>query len=141
VEKHGSSLPARVLRHDPHYGLTILHFSGGEMKVPGVALAEGTAVAVRIEERDVAIALSRPMDVSVTNRLPGRIVDVLALDKPFVRVAIDLGGAVIAALVTAESVDRLGLEPGLNVWAMIKTVAIGRDAVAEAPTPRPWPAR
>ena len=54
-----------------------------------------------------------------------------------------LGGATIAALVTGESIDRLGIEVGLAVWAMIKSVAIGPEAVtdAEAPEPRPWPPR
>lgn len=115
------------------------------MKVPQVAQAPGSAVTVTIVERDVAIALTRPMDVSVTNRLPGRIVTVEPLERPYVRVRIDLGGAEIAALVTAESVDRLGLEPGLAVWALIKSVAIGPEAVTDAggaaPEPRPWPPR
>jgi molybdate transport system ATP-binding protein len=144
VEKHSTALPARVVRHDAYYGLSLLQFSGGEMKVPHVAQVPGSAVTVTIEERDVAIALTRPMDVSVTNRLPGRIVTVEPLERPYVRVTIDLGGAEIAALVTAESVDRLGLEPGLSVWAMIKSVAIGPEAVTDAggaPEPRPWPPR
>jgi molybdate transport system ATP-binding protein len=145
VEKHSTALPARVVRHDAYYGLSLLQFSGGEMKVPQVAQAPGSAVTVTIVERDVAIALTRPMDVSVTNRLPGRIVTVEPLERPYVRVRIDLGGAEIAALVTAESVDRLGLEPGLAVWALIKSVAIGPEAVTDAggaaPEPRPWPPR
>lgn len=143
MEKHSTALPARVVRHDAYYGLSLLQFSGGEMKVPQVGQAPGTAVTVTIEERDVAIALTRPMDVSVINRLPGRVVEVTPLGKPYVRVAIDLGGATIAALVTAESIDRLGIEVGLAVWAMIKSVAIGPEAVtdAEAPEPRPWPPR
>lgn len=143
MEKHRVGLPARVIRHDGYYGLSLLQFSGGEMKVPQVGQAPGSAVTVMIEERDVAIALTRPMDVSVTNRLPGRIVAVTALEKPYVRVRIDVGGAEIAALVTAESVDRLGLEVDLAVWALIKSVAIGPEAVSDAglPEPRPWPPR
>lgn len=140
MEKYSSALMARVLRHDAVYGLSVLHFSGGEMKVPQVAQPLGTAVRVTIEDRDVAIALTRPMDVSVTNRLPGRVTAIAPLQKPYVRVSIDLGGADIAALVTAESVDRLGLEPGLSVWALVKSVAIGPEAVSTAaPEPRPWP--
>lgn len=139
MEKHKTGLPARVLRHDAYYGLSLLQFAGGEMKVPQVGQAPGSAVTVTIEERDVAIALTRPMDVSVTNRLPGRIVAVTVLDRPYVRVMIDVGGAEIAALVTAESVDRLGLEVGLAVWALVKSVAIDPTAVSDAPEPRPWP--
>jgi molybdate transport system ATP-binding protein len=141
MEKCSAAIPARVLRHDTHYGLTVLQFSGGEMKIPGIDEALGTGVSVAIEERDVAIALSRPMDVSITNRLPGSILAIEPLDRPYVRVRIDLGGVVIASLVTSESVDRLGLEVGLGVWAMIKSVAIGREAVRpeDLPPLRPWP--
>jgi len=53
---------------------------------------------------------------------------------------LNLGATQLDALVTTESVERLGLEPGLRAWAMIKTVAIGKDAVeADLPQPRRWP--
>jgi molybdate transport system ATP-binding protein len=90
----------------------------------------------------VSIALSRPMDVSIQNRLPGTIVAVEPLSLPYVRVTFDLGSVTLFALVTLESVERLALEPGLRAWAMIKAVAIGPDAVRRAPAPKPrcWPA-
>jgi molybdate transport system ATP-binding protein len=60
---------------------------------------------------------------------------------PYVRVALNLGTTELDALVTTESVERLGLEIGLRAWAMIKTVAIGKDAVEAValPEPRRWP--
>ena len=76
------------------------------------------------------------------HRLPnGVTVAVEPLALPYVRVAFDLGTMRLDALVTTESVERLGLELGLRAWAMIKTVAIGKDAVqaADIPTPRRWP--
>jgi len=99
-----------------------------------------TRVKVTIFARDVSIALSRPMDVSITNRLPGTILAVEPQTLPYVRVVFNLGVTQLDALVTTESVERLGLEPGLRAWAMIKTVAIGKDAVeADLPQPRRWP--
>jgi molybdate transport system ATP-binding protein len=85
----------------------------------------------------VSIALSRPMDVSITNRLPGTIVAIEPLALPYVRVTLTL----LDALVTTESVERLGLELGLRAWAMLKSVAIGKDAVEaqRLPQPRRWP--
>jgi molybdate transport system ATP-binding protein len=89
----------------------------------------------------VSIALSRPMDVSITNRLPGTIVAIEPLALPYVRVTLNLGATLLDALVTTESVERLGLELGLRAWAMIKSVAIGKDAVEaqRLPQPRRWP--
>jgi len=135
-------VPARVLRHDPQYGMSTLFFADGELRVPMVEAAIDAGVSVTIEARDVSIALSRPMDVSITNRLPGRIEEILPLDPPYVRVTLDLGATRLHALVTLESVERLALETGLSAWAMIKSVAIGPGAVrpSDLPRPRRWPA-
>ncbi|ODS01396.1 molybdenum ABC transporter ATP-binding protein [Methyloceanibacter methanicus] len=135
-----TTLVARVLRHDTRYGLSTLFFGDGELRVPLVDAPAGSGVRVTICARDVSIALSRPMDVSITNRLPGTIVALEPLALPFVRIGFNLGSTVLDVLVTSESVERLGLEPHLNAWAMIKTVAIGKDAVEphDLPRPRTW---
>jgi molybdate transport system ATP-binding protein len=134
-----TTLQARVLRHHPKVGLTTLFLGGFELRVPKVDAEPDTGVAIAIDASDVSIALSRPMDVSITNRIPGTIVEVEYLDAPYARVTFDLGGCSLHALVTWESVERLALEPGLKAWAMIKTVAIAQtDISAEAlPAPRP----
>ena len=135
-------LDARVVRHDPGYGLSTLFFQDGELRVPLIAAPIDSGVRVTIHARDVSIALSRPMDVSITNRLPGNIAIIEPLALPYVRVVFDLGSTNLEALVTAESVERLGLEVGLRAWAMIKTVAIGKVAIKASaiPKPRRWPA-
>jgi molybdate transport system ATP-binding protein len=137
-----ATLPARVLRHDHAYGQSTLLFGDGELRAPLVDAAIGASVLVTIDARDVSVALSRPMDVSITNRLPGTIVAIEPLALPYMRVTFDLGSVELFALVMLESVERLALEPGLRAWAMIKAVAIGPDAVRRAPAlkPRRWPA-
>lgn len=134
-------LAARVLRHDPAYGLSTLYFGDGELRVPMVDAPVDSGVMVVIDARDVSIALSRPMDVSITNRFPGTIAEVERLALPYVRVTFELGAERLHALVTSESVERLALEVGLRAWAMIKTVAIADVAVQarSVPTPRRWP--
>jgi molybdate transport system ATP-binding protein len=136
-----SAFPARVLRHDPELGLSTLFFAGGELRVPLVDAAVGTAIEVEIDARDVSIALSRPMDVSILNRLPGKIIELDFLPPPFTRAGLSLGGARIDALITHESVERLALVEGLSAWAMIKTVAVSGRTLDpdEAPFPRHWP--
>lgn len=138
-----TKVSARVFRHDAHYALSTLQFSGGELRVPMVDAPVGAPLSVEIDARDVAVALSRPMDVSITNRLPGTIIEVERLAAPYARIRFDLGGALVDALVTWESVDRLALQAGLDAWAMIKTVAIDNTAIRpdDAPVPRPWPPR
>jgi molybdate transport system ATP-binding protein len=136
-----SRLSARVLRHDAQLGLTTLFFEDGELRVPLIDVPEQASVTIRIDASDVSIALSRPMDVSITNRLPGKITEISFLDPPYVRARFELGKTRLDALVTRESVERLALVPGLEAWVMIKAVAISRRAfkLDPAPTPRPWP--
>ena len=133
-----TTLEARVLHHHPKVGLTTLFLGSFELRVPKVDAEPGSGVAIKINASDVSIALSRPMDVSITNRIPGTIIEVDYLEAPFARVTFDLGGSLLHSLVTWESVERLALEPGLKAWAMIKTVAIERTNIeaAELPTPR-----
>ncbi len=133
--------PSRLLRHDAEMGLSTLYFAGGELRVPLVDAAVGTAIEVAIDARDVSIALSRPMDVSILNRLPGEITELEYLAPPFVRAGFSLGGARLHALVTRESVERLALVEGLRAWAMIKAVAVSGRTLDpdEAPHPRRWP--
>ncbi len=135
-----TTLEARVLRHQPALGVTTLFLGSFELRVPKIDADPGTGVAVEIDASDVSIALSRPMDVSITNRLPGTIVEVEYLDAPYARVTFDLGASRLHSLVTWELVERLGLEPGLKAWAMIKTVAIARTNICADGLPEPRPA-
>jgi molybdate transport system ATP-binding protein len=137
--KLSTILHARVLHHRPEAGLSTLLFDGGELRVPMIGAEPGSGVAVEIDASDVAISLSRPMDVSITNRLPGTIAGVEYLGAPYARVTFDLGVCQLHALVTWESVERLGLEPGVRAWAMVKTVAISKIEInpEELPQPRP----
>ncbi len=134
-----TTLYARILRHDAKIGLSTLFFGDGELRVPKIDAPEGAGVAVEINARDVSIALSRPMDVSITNRLPGTVIEVEYLAAPYARITFDLGATRLHSLVTWESVERLALEPGLRAWAMVKTVAISKMDLSpnELPLPRP----
>ncbi len=134
-----TTLEARILRHQPQVGVTTLYLGNFELRVPLIEAAAGTGVAVEIDASDVSIALSRPMDVSITNRLPGTIVEVEYLAAPYARVTFDLGSCRLHSLVTWESVERLGLEPGLKAWAMIKTIAITKMNVSADALPEPRP--
>ncbi len=134
-----TTLEARILSHQPQIGVTTLFLGNFELRVPLIEAAAGTGVAVEIDASDVSIALSRPMDVSITNRLPGTIVEVEYLGAPYARVTFDLGSCHLHSLVTWESVERLGLEPGLKAWAMIKTIAITKMNVSADALPEPRP--
>ena len=125
----GSVIECTVLRHDTGVALSTLAFTGGELRVPQVDLPIGERLRVRIRARDVAMSLSQPVDISISNRLPGRILRITSQDGPYAEAVIDIGGAALRSLVTRELAARLGLQPGSEVWALIKSVAFDSRSV------------
>jgi molybdopterin-binding protein len=68
------------------------------------------------------------MKLSARNRLKGTIVDVKK-GTTTARVRIDLGGQIVTAAITNESVDDLALVAGQTAYAVIKAsdVMVGVD--------------
>lgn len=125
----GAVLECTVDRHDPDFHLTTLRFADGTLRVPLLDLTPGTAVRARLRARDVAIALTLPADISITNRLRGSVQSITVREQTYVDVAIALGQTSVRALITRESAARLRLAPGVTVWALVKSVALDSRAV------------
>jgi len=68
------------------------------------------------------------MKLSARNQLKGKIVDVKK-GTTTAHVRIDIGGTVITAAITNDSVDALKLEKGKTAYAIIKatSVMVGTD--------------
>ncbi|QRG04870.1 molybdenum ABC transporter ATP-binding protein [Xanthobacter dioxanivorans] len=120
----GTIFDCTVTAHDEEFGLSTVAFADGELRVPLVGRPVGAPARARIRSRDVSLSLSRPIDVSVTNRLSGTITRIIRAEGPFSDVEVGLAHGRLHALVTQESVQRLALEPGMPVWAMIKAVTV-----------------
>ncbi|HEX8374978.1 MAG TPA: molybdenum ABC transporter ATP-binding protein [Geminicoccaceae bacterium] len=127
----GSLLTARVKGEVEAYALTLLDHPAGELRVPRLGLPAGTAVRLRVRARDVALAASwdELAGLSTRNRLRARVVAVRPSEDALADVTLDVAGEALAARVTREAVAELGLVPGREVTALIKTVAIGRRGV------------
>ncbi|HMM77711.1 MAG TPA: molybdenum ABC transporter ATP-binding protein [Gammaproteobacteria bacterium] len=125
----GSVVECTVEAHDEALELSTLVFTGGRLRVPRLAVAIGTRLRARLRARDVALATRDPPDLSITNRVHGRIVELVARDGPYVDVVVDAAGTRLHALVTRESCARLALAPGRAVVALIKAVALDSRTV------------
>lgn len=68
------------------------------------------------------------MKISARNKLKGKIVDVKK-GATTAHVKIDVGGQIVTAAITNESVDELKLAAGQSVYAIVKAsdVMIGVD--------------
>jgi molybdate transport system ATP-binding protein len=131
----GALIEATVSGHDQQFGLTALHSRAGEFQAPRLDLPIGTPVRLRIRARDVMIATTRPDGLSALNVLPAVVGTLTSNSEGLVDVALDCGGVRLAARLTRKSVDTLRLEPGRQVFAVIKSVALDRDALGRAPMP------
>ena len=63
------------------------------------------------------------MKLSARNQLKGKIVDVKK-GTTTAHVRIDIGGTVITAAITNDSVDELKLEKGKTAYAIIKATSV-----------------
>ena len=122
----GAVIEATVDGHDHTYDLTHLAFAGGRLTTPRRELELGTPVRVRIQARDVSLVLDRPRATSILNVLPARIVERADESRGQVLVRLAAGEATLLARVTRKSADQLGLHPGQDVYAQVKSVSLLR---------------
>lgn len=118
-------LPATVLRTEAD-GLMVLDVLGTEMLVVGDRQRPGQKVRVRIAASDVSITRQRPVDTSILNLLPARIVgiDPLGLAEANLRLSlVDRDGFDFIARLSRRSLVRLNLREGETVIAQIKAVS------------------
>ena len=126
----GAILLTHVSGHDGRFGLTILRAAAGELRVPHLDLPVGAALRVRIRARDVMIALTPPEGLSALNVLPGTVAEITAGDGPIVQMRLDCSGEPLIARLTRRSVETMGLRSGLQVYAVIKSIAFDHHAFA-----------
>ncbi len=129
----GTMLATRVARHDDAAGLTHLDFRGGELRVPLVDIPAGVAVRVWIRARDVSVATERPRGLSLRNVLKGTVMKIGGGEEgPLAELGLGIGDATLTARVTRQAVRELGLAPGREVYALIKSAHLDRRQLSLA---------
>jgi molybdate transport system ATP-binding protein len=113
-------LPATVL--DVAAGLA--RFRTGSSEITGLALdaALGDAGFVCIRGEEVVLSPDPPGQDSARNHLAARVTG-LRVEGPLVRVALDCGFP-LAAWITRRSREEMQLEPGAQVWALVKAPSV-----------------
>jgi molybdate transport system ATP-binding protein len=120
-----SVIVAAVVRQDEERGLTDLAVGEAALAAPAFPAEPGARVRVRILARDVMIALDHPGRVSANNILPARI-ERCETTGALATLELHCEGQKLVAQITRRAFDRLGLAPGLSVYAVIKSVTIAR---------------
>ena len=127
----GAVLPCTVLGHEPGRGLTRFGFPGGELLAPLRPEPPGSALRLRIRARDVAVAMEQPHAISVQNVLPAVLAGIqptTSAHEVFLHLAV--GPSTLLSRVSRDSVARLGLAPGVTLWALVKSVAFDHAGVS-----------
>jgi len=120
----GAIIEANIVSFDSEYALTRASFSGGIFNLPGRHGASGQKLRLQILARDVSLSLERQTNTSILNILPARVVEIEADASPQAIIRLDVGGSPLLARITRKSVAELGLAPGNEIFAQVKTVAL-----------------
>ncbi len=121
-------IEAKVSGYEQDYGLTVLSVGTLSQDVSlrlhlDSKIGEGP-LRLLVHARDVALSLSKPIGTSLQNCLPAVIRDISISDDVQMMIKCDVAGQVLFSRITHKSCDELKLEPGKQVFALIKSVAL-----------------
>jgi molybdate transport system ATP-binding protein len=126
-----SMLTMEVGGEDSAYGLTELLNPAGTIWLAGPAGARGGKVRILVRAIDVTLSALQPRQLSVRSVLEGKVRDI-ETEGPLASVEIALnGGSRLYAMATRRAIDDLGLKPGDQVFALVKTVALDERTVGK----------
>ncbi|NTE57830.1 molybdenum ABC transporter ATP-binding protein [Agrobacterium tumefaciens] len=120
----GSILSGRIESFDERHGLAAVRLGTALLQVPAKKGAPNSSARVLIPARDVMLALVKPEGLSALNILEGYVADISVSEDGMVTVQVDCGGDIIQSRITDLSRERLQLEPGKPVHAIIKSAAL-----------------
>lgn len=126
-EDAGAVICGRVSGFAADYQLLSLRFPASELcvQVAHSQLAIDSPVRFKVQARDVSLALDKPAQSSIVNVLPVTIEHFAPADNAaHVLVSLNMQGTTLLARITRYSQAQLGLQPGQQVWAQIKSVAL-----------------
>ena len=83
-------------------------------------LVEGGDILVLFKETEVIIGTGNSFQISLRNKIAGRIID-LEIGSLLASVTLDTAVGTIVSIITANAVKNLGLTVGSEVMAMVKT--------------------
>ena len=121
----GAVFEAKVIEHRTD-GLSLLAFDGGVLTVRRLSRDVGARLRVRLRAEDIMLACEEPRAISANNVLPCTV-RALRTSGGEADVQLMCGATRLVARITSASCERLGLEPGVAVFAIVKSVTVERE--------------
>ncbi len=117
-------IEAAVTKHDNEYDLTYLDFAGGRFTVTRSDLSVGDKARLRVAARDVSLTLEHQSDTSILNIFPATVEEINNEGPSQVTVKLSVAGVPMLSRITRKSAAVLELQPGKQVYAQAKSVAL-----------------
>ena len=135
LREAGALLHATIAAQDAD-GLTRLHSAGGPLWLPRLSAPVGAALRIRISAQDVILSRSRPEGLSALNILTATVTELRTGDGPGALVQLAVGEDRLLARITRRSAEALDLQPGIAVFAILKSVAVAQTDIGGQTAPR-----
>lgn len=113
-----------VTAYDEHYNLAHLDFDKGTFIVASSPVAVGKRVRIQVRARDVSLTLARQEKTSILNIFSAVVEQISEEGTAQVTVMLSVGSAHLLSRITRKSAQELGLKPGLELFAQVKSVAL-----------------
>ncbi|MDX2506289.1 MAG: molybdenum ABC transporter ATP-binding protein [Gammaproteobacteria bacterium] len=123
-DKASALIRATVAGHDDEFDLTHLDFPGGRFCVARKALPVNHPVRLRVVARDVSLTLEHQSNTSILNIFPARIEAMTPEGNAQIMVRLLVQGVPLLSRITRKSASILDLQPGKQVYAQVKSVAL-----------------
>ncbi|HUR41159.1 MAG TPA: molybdenum ABC transporter ATP-binding protein [Verrucomicrobiae bacterium] len=123
-EEFGTILQGTVRSVDANYELTDIDTDAGRILVPGHHGAPGQRLRLRIQARDVSLAIGATGQSTILNVLPAVVESVRPQTGGYVDLELRVGTAVLLSRISRRSSEALGLRPGSACHAQVKGVAV-----------------
>jgi len=120
----GAVLDGVIAAVDESRGLAEVRVGRGSLNIASRSVRPGAAVRLQLLARDLILATDEPHFVSVRNALRGEIREILPDETDSVLVRVDIGGPSVLARITTAAAEALGLQPGVQVWVLVKSVSL-----------------
>jgi molybdate transport system ATP-binding protein len=124
-EDVGSLVHGEVVAQDARWHLVRVQFDGGSLWVRNQGHPLGQRLRMRILASDVSVSLQPAVGSSIQNVLPCTLRAIEPSAHPSqVLLQLQCADSVLLARITARAASELALQPGMPLWAQVKTVAV-----------------
>jgi molybdate transport system ATP-binding protein len=123
-ELYGAVVETVVEGIDATSGLATLAIGDARLRLVLPGATAGMHARLHVPARDVVIATERPHGLSIRNELRGTLTALADEGADAVLATIATGDAQLLARITRAAVNDLGLQPGREVWALVKAASL-----------------